>query len=113
MQFNPGERDLVFLQHRFEIERADGGKEVRTSTLADNGAPEAYGSRGDPSKSSGYSSMAKLVGVPCGVAVRYVLEGKINTPGVLAPMNLPIALQNEMMADLKDNYGIYLTEKTL
>jgi saccharopine dehydrogenase (NADP+, L-glutamate forming) len=113
MQFNPGERDLVFLQHRFEVENADGSKEVRTSTLADMGAPEAYGSQGDASKSSGYSSMAKLVGVPCGVAVKYVLGGKINTPGVLAPMNLPIALQNELMKDLKDDYGIFLTEKTL
>jgi saccharopine dehydrogenase (NADP+, L-glutamate forming) len=51
MQYEKGERDLVFLQHRFEIENKDGSKETRTSTLVDYGDP------------NGYSAMAKLVGV--------------------------------------------------
>lgn len=48
------------LQHKFEIENADGSRETRTSTLADYGAPIGSG---------GYSSMAKLVGVPCGIGM--------------------------------------------
>lgn len=50
--------DLVMLQHKFEIENKDGSKEVRTSTLCEYGAPIGSG---------GYSAMAKLVGVPCGI----------------------------------------------
>ena len=29
--------------------------------------------------------MAKLVGVPCGIAVQLLLDGKISKKGVLAP----------------------------
>lgn len=65
MQYAPGERDLVMLQHKFEIEHASGEKETRTSTLCEYGTP------------GGYSAMAKLVGVPCGVAVKLVLDGTI------------------------------------
>jgi saccharopine dehydrogenase (NADP+, L-glutamate forming) len=99
MEFGPGERDLVMLQHRFEIEHADGSKETRTSTLCDNGDP------------NGYSAMAKLVGIPCGVAVLQVLDGRISEKGVLAPMDPK--LNGPIMEELKEKYGIFLTEKTL
>ena len=49
-----------------------------TSTLA------AYG---DP---SGHSAMALYVGVPGGIAVQLVLDGKLSTPGVLAPYSMEI-----------------------
>lgn len=49
-QYAPGERDLVFLQHKFGIEWKDGRKETRASTLVEYGDPK------------GYSAMAKLVG---------------------------------------------------
>jgi saccharopine dehydrogenase (NADP+, L-glutamate forming) len=99
MQFEEGERDLVLLQHRFEIEHKDGKKETRTSTLVENGDPK------------GYSAMAKLVGIPCGVAVLQVLDGKIKKKGILAPMDPE--LNQPIMDELKEKYGIYLTEKTL
>lgn len=66
MQYGPGERDMVMLQHKFEIENQDGSRETRTSTLVEYGDPK------------GYSAMAKLVGVPCGVAVKMVLDGTLN-----------------------------------
>lgn len=66
MQYGPDERDLVMLQHKFGIEHKDGSKEVRTSTLCEYGVP------------GGYSAMAKLVGIPCGVAVKLVLDGTIS-----------------------------------
>jgi len=89
MQFEAGERDLVFLQHKFEIEHKDGKKETRTSTLIEYGDP------------AGYSAMAKLVsescvmkvflsqpntnavkvGLPCAVAVKLVLSGQISEKG--------------------------------
>lgn len=98
MQFEEGERDLVMLQHKFEIEHKDGRKETRTSTLVEYGDPK------------GYSAMAKLVGVPCGVAVKQVLDGTISEKGILAPMSSK--LNNPLMEELK-KYGIELVEKTI
>lgn len=34
--------------------------------------------------------MARLVGVPCGIAVEKVLDGVINKPGVQAPYSMDI-----------------------
>ena len=78
MAYEEGERDFVvsidyvaivqafialtsgsqFLQHNFEVENKDGSRDTITSTLSEYGAPIGSG---------GYSAMAKLVGVPCGV----------------------------------------------
>lgn len=62
-RYEAGERDMVMLQHRFEIVAKDGSEQVLTSTLLDYGEP------------NGTTSMAKLVGVPCAVATRLILEG--------------------------------------
>lgn len=99
MQYEEGERDLVCLQHKFGIELADGSYETRTSTLVDYGDPK------------GYSSMAKLVGVPCAIAVEQILDGTLSKRGLLAPMSPEI--NDPIMKTLKEKYGIYLVEKTL
>lgn len=99
MQYEEKERDLVMLQHKFEIEHADGSRETRTSTLCE------YGVVG------GYSAMAKTVGVPCAVAVKQVLEGKISQKGVLAPMSWEIC--EPLMRELEVKYGITMVEKTI
>jgi saccharopine dehydrogenase (NADP+, L-glutamate forming) len=98
MQFEKDERDFVMLQHKFEIENKDGSKETRTSTLVEYGDPK------------GYSAMAKLVGVPCGVAVKQVLNGTISEKGILAPMSSKI--NDPLMEELR-KYGIFLVEKTV
>ena len=98
MAYRPGERDMVMLQHKFGIEWPDGRKETRTSTLCDYGDPD------------GYSSMAKLVGVPCGVATRMVLEGKIAQKGILAPVTWELA---EPLLKEINRLGIRMVEKTL
>ena len=79
-QFLPDEVDIVLLQHTFEISWADGRTETRTSSL------EAYG------EPNGYSAMAKLVGVPCGMAVQFLLEGKLSEPGVRQPYDEPVSV---------------------
>ncbi|KAJ5190751.1 Saccharopine dehydrogenase [Penicillium cinerascens] len=99
MQYEEGERDMVMLQHKFDIEHKDGSKEVRTSTLCEYGNP------------TGYSAMAKLVGVPCGVAVKQVLDGTISKKGVLAPMTMDICAP--LLKTLKEDYGIEMIERTL
>ncbi|KAI5463633.1 saccharopine dehydrogenase [Mariannaea sp. PMI_226] len=90
MQFEEGERDFVMLQHKFIIENADGSRETRTSTLAEYGAPTGSG---------GYSAMAKLVGIPCAVAVKQVLNGTISEKGILAPMSTKI--NDPLLEELK------------
>lgn len=52
--------------------------------------------------------MAKLVGVPCAVAVQQVLNGTISEKGVLAPMNAK--LNDPLIKELKEKYGIYCKE---
>ncbi|KAK3717257.1 saccharopine dehydrogenase (NADP+, L-glutamate-forming) [Vermiconidia calcicola] len=102
MKYEKGERDFIMLQHKFAIEHADGSKETRTSTLVDYGDPEGSG---------GYSVMARLVGVPCAVAVLMVLNGEIKDKGILAPVTPELA--EPIRLKLKDEYGIDLKEKTL
>lgn len=99
MQYEEGERDLVCLQHKFGIEWADGTTETRTSTLVDYGDV------------NGYSSMAKLVGVPCAIATQQILDGTLSKKGLLAPMSSEI--NDPIMKTLKDKYGIFLVEKTI
>jgi saccharopine dehydrogenase (NADP+, L-glutamate forming) len=102
MAYQEGERDLVFLQHHFEVENKDGSKDTITSTLCEYGAPIGSG---------GYTAMAKLVGVPCGVAVKQVLNGTITDKGILAPMNP--SLNKPLMQELKENHGIECIEKII
>ncbi|THH28928.1 hypothetical protein EUX98_g5258 [Antrodiella citrinella] len=98
MQYEEGERDLVMLQHKFFVEWADGTENILTSTL------EAYG---DP---TGYSAMALTVGVPCGIATQLVLDGVINTPGVLAPYTKEIC---DPIRVLLESEGLGMVEKVL
>ena len=102
MKYEKGERDFIMLQHKFEIEHANGKKEMRTSTLVDYGKPEGSG---------GYSAMARLVGVPCAVAVLMILNGEIKDKGILAPVTPELA--DPIRIKLRDQYGIDLVEKTL
>ncbi|KAG0160044.1 hypothetical protein PDIDSM_7571 [Penicillium digitatum] len=98
MQYGPGERDLVMLQHKFEIENKDGSKETRTSTLCEYGTPIT-------------SAMARTVGIPCGVAVKQVLDGTISKTGVIAPVTWDIC--EPLIKTLKEDYGMELIERTL
>ena len=98
MQYEENERDLVFLQHRFEIELKDGSHQTRTSTLVEYG------------KVGGYSAMATTVGVPCGIATQLVLDGKLTATGVLAPMSHEI---NQPIIELLEQEGIGMVERIL
>ncbi|EEB06034.1 saccharopine dehydrogenase [Schizosaccharomyces japonicus yFS275] len=98
MQFGEGERDMLILQHKFEIETKEGKKQTRTCTILDYGHPD------------GYTSMARLVGIPCGVASQQILDGVINTPGVLAPNDM--AMCQPLIDDLAKE-GIKLEEEII
>lgn len=98
MMYAKGERDMVMLQHKFEVELKDGTKQTRTSTILEYGNPE------------GASAMARLVGMPCGVATQLVLDGVINTPGVLAPMSAEI---NDPLIKAIEAEGVVCHEEIL
>lgn len=102
MQFGPKERDLVALQEKFVIEYPDGTTKTKLATMIDYGVP------------GGYSSMAKLVGVPCAVGCQLVLrhQGTFAKPGLYYPANTPDMI-NPLIDILRDDYGISCIEKTL
>ena len=96
LQFEEGERDMVALHHIFEAEYPDK-KEKITSTLVDFGIPH------------GDSSMARTVGLPAAVAVRLILQGKINMTGVHIPV-VP-EIYEPVLAEL-ETMGVKFTERT-
>jgi len=98
MSYAPGERDLVMLQHKFVVERADGTEQIITSTL------EAYGTP------NGHSAMALTVGVPCGIATQLVLDGIISTPGILVPYTKEIC---DPLREQLEREGIAMVERVL
>jgi saccharopine dehydrogenase-like NADP-dependent oxidoreductase len=73
LQFEPGERDMIVLQHRFETEYP-GAKERITSTLVDYGIP------------GGDSAMARTVGLPVAVAAKLILQNNMRTKGLHIPV---------------------------
>ncbi len=73
MEYAPGERDMLVMQHEFVVERPDR-KERITSTIVDYGIP------------NGDSAMSRLVGLPAAIASRLVLQGEIVLTGVRTPV---------------------------
>jgi len=74
MQFSPGERDMIVMQHVFNAVDSAGRKSRVTSTLIDYGIP------------FGDSAMARTVGLPAAIGARLILEGKIELTGVHIPV---------------------------
>ena len=86
LAYDKGERDFVLLQHKFSILWPDGKMEERTCTLCEYGEPTSETSRSAMAK-LGKTSVISLyqdsltevqVGIPCAVAVKMVLDGRIS-----------------------------------
>ena len=95
MAYESGERDMVALQHRFKATFSDHKEEI-TSTLFDYGIPH------------GDSSMARTVSLPLAIAVKHILDGKINLTGVQIPVD-PI-IYEPVLSELK-TLGIEFSEE--
>jgi alpha-aminoadipic semialdehyde synthase len=74
LKYEPAERDMIVLVHRFGISSESGDGEIHTSSLV------CYG---DP---IGDSAMARTVGIPAGIGVKLVLEDSISKKGVITPV---------------------------
>ncbi len=97
MSYEPGERDMIVLHHEFLTEYPKQSKQMITSTLVAYGNPD------------GDSAMARTVSLPAAVAVRNILEGKIDLTGVHIPVHP--AIYKPVLAELK-TLGISFKEKT-
>jgi saccharopine dehydrogenase-like NADP-dependent oxidoreductase len=99
MSYNEGERDMLVLQHTFVADFPERTEHI-TSTMIDFGIP------------GGDSSMNRTVGLPAAVAVRFILEGRFNQPGVVVPVMK--SFYEPALAEL-ERLGIQFTEdvKTL
>ncbi len=75
MVLEKDERDMIVMHHEFQAEFPDGSKKHLTSTLLDFGLP------------GGDTSIARTVSLPAAIAVRMILEGTINMPGVHIPVH--------------------------
>jgi saccharopine dehydrogenase (NADP+, L-glutamate forming) len=69
----PNDRDMIIMQHEFDYQK-DGKDETLISTLVLEG------------ENSMDTAMAKLVGLPMGIFVKLIMQGKINTSGVQIPV---------------------------
>ncbi|ORX67545.1 Saccharopine dehydrogenase [Linderina pennispora] len=98
MMYGEGERDMILLQHKFEVENKDGSHNTRTSVTLMYGEP------------NGFTAMAKTVGVPCGIATQLILDGKITKTGVIAPMTKDVY---EPIMHILPSEGINAVEQTL
>ena len=54
--------------------------------------------------------MARTVGIPCGIAVQLVLDGVLNTPGILVPYPKEVC---DPIRIILESGGLGLTEKVL
>ena len=78
LQYRDGEKDMLILRHRFEVENRNHTTETITSTLIDYGIPH------------GDSAMARTVSLPLAVGIKLMAEEKINLTGVQIPIKKEI-----------------------
>jgi saccharopine dehydrogenase-like NADP-dependent oxidoreductase len=78
LAYKDDERDMVVLQHKFVIKKADGSRYFLQSTLKQLG------------EIKGYSAMAKTVGYPIAMATQLIADKVIKDKGILIPVTKDI-----------------------
>jgi len=96
MLITGNERDMVVMQHIFLAVYPDGNREVIKSSLLDFGS------------SSSNTAVARTVALPASIAVKMILEKKINLTGVCRPVFPEI--YNPVLDELK-TLGIEMKEE--
>ena len=98
MMLQPGERDMVIMQHMFKVKHQDGRYERIKSSLLNFGDEK-------------YTSIAKTVALPAAIGVKMILDGKIDITGVHIPIKKeiyePILNELEKLGiAMKEEYGL-------
>jgi len=94
-QLKPDDKDMIVMQHEFEYEM-EGKKRLLTSTLVMKG------------KDATDTAMSRLVGLPLGIFVNLVMQGKIATTGLQIPVEKKV--YEPVLEELKE-YGVVFTER--
>ena len=94
MMMNSSERDMVIMQHIFNVTNKNGKKEAIISRMLDYGNDK-------------YTSIAKTVALPAAMAVKLILEGVIKGTGVKIPIEKSIYIP---ILDLLKKEGISMVE---
>jgi len=99
MSLSDNERDMVILQHIFLAAYPDGTKEVIKSSMIDFGMPSTN------------TSIARTVALPASIAVKMILEKKINLTGVYRPVvhqiyNPVLDELKTLGIEMKEEYGL-------
>lgn len=89
------DKDMIIMQHEFEYELA-GKRKLRTSTLVMKGEDAVN------------TAMSKLVGLPIGIFVNLVTQGRIESKGVQIPVMSEV--YEPVLEELKE-YGVEFKEK--
>ncbi|XP_033017912.1 alpha-aminoadipic semialdehyde synthase, mitochondrial [Lacerta agilis] len=74
LSYGPGERDMIIMRNEIGIKHPSGHLEDKYVNLV------VYGD------DKGYSAMAKTVGYPTAIAAKMVLDGEIDTKGMVIPL---------------------------
>ncbi|KAM4748119.1 alpha-aminoadipic semialdehyde synthase, mitochondrial [Rhinophrynus dorsalis] len=74
LSFGPGERDMIVMRNDIGIRHPSGHLESKNISLV------VYGDV------NGYSAMAKTVGYPTAIAAKMVLDGEIDSKGLVIPL---------------------------
>jgi saccharopine dehydrogenase-like NADP-dependent oxidoreductase len=94
-KLDPGDKDMIVMQHQFEY-------------LLDNKRKRIVSSLVVIGKDSHETAMSVTVGLPVGIAVRLILEGKILATGVRIPTTAEF--YDPILTELED-YGIRFIEE--
>ncbi len=97
MPLKKEERDMIVMHHQFTVENKNSNEYI-TSTLVDYGIPD------------GDSAVARTVALPAAIAVKMILNKKIDISGVYRPV-LP-EIYNPILNELEE-IGIKFVEKTI
>jgi saccharopine dehydrogenase (NADP+, L-glutamate forming) len=94
-KLEPRDKDMIIMQHEFEYE-LEGKKKELISTLVMKGT------------NSNDTAMAKLVGLPLGIFVKLVMEGRIESKGV----NIPVIPEvYEPVLDELEQFGVVFKDE--
>ena len=103
MLLKANDRDMVVLQHILLATYPDGNKEVIKSSMLDFGSPVTN------------TSIARTVALPAAIAVRMILEKKIELSGVHRPVipqiyNPVLDELKTLGVEMKEEYGLPQSE---
>lgn len=86
---DPGDKDMVVMWHKLGWREPNGSKRMMTSSMVVTGDDEVH------------TAMSKTVGLPAGIAARLILQGVINTPGIVRPIHKDI--YSPVLSELKEH----------